>query len=1231
MPTWPTDENAQWWMPVGNGKWRCLACKDAVGIERATRAAKRHEQSKDHQYFVDAASQSFDRMEMGEATAMGVQILLKDMASSPSPGSKTPPPDDSVQLAHELLEFLSDQALSDEEEAEIFQSDDESEEGNVNTDRGAFAVASSHERQLDILLWLLRINGIEGVPSVQSVKQMNKKLQHRTGVRTLSYNGALGHKYSCNSLSDIIAQEFSNPKVRPHLRFYAQDNGKSVNEYFEASHWREPVPANDDRQIKLTPMADIRGQHYYLYEPCVLRNGSFGIPYEWFQRKGKLFSKIWPMTSTLAPPDSDPGWIVNEHLSYEISEDDFLLPFTDWTSSPITASYPQPSQIIGSRITESGPLRPWMRTDPRIGNRWRAKAQGARVYSFPMWLYCDDTSGNSSKKWNKHNSFLFTPAGLPREYVHQEYNIHFLCTSNIAPPLEMLGGIVDQLENSWENGIWAYDCVHKEFVLVIPSVVALLGDNPMQSELSCHVGLMVKGFDTADGNQPNPVVADSPQVAEHHPSADDSDADSPAEHRNGAADSRGARSRANSETTTNSGASDARLDLRQGNGKTGKKKESLNAMFQRVTRFLTRAEPRTKKETTAHLGTILRDARIVGNQTKIKMYKTNTGVKDNFLEHFIDRMQSSYSKITGYLRKQQALDDFITNLPEDPFSPVWRIPGLDPHCDTPVEILHVILLGFVKYFWRDAVTNQVKKNTPQYGILIARLSSFDVSGLNITKLSGQTLVQYAGSLTGRDFRAIAQAAPFVLHGLVPDKCYSAWAALANLIPLVWQPTIGDIDSHLKTLETAIDEFLLRVAHWTPRWFNKPKFHIFLHLPTHIRRFGPAILFATEGFESFNAVIRAKSVHSNRQAPSRDIALGFAQGSRIRHYMSGGYILTRKNDPLENTTVAGDNIESSTVGWGPLSIISRPSIITDYLGHRFPDNSRGMYLGSESIPILTVQVGRCKQGQSSPVPYASTSLGMAFSEEVFLEVMQAVSGVDSASSSLKPLALQIQICESATLYNGDICKPGSWVLACAQDGSKFICRVQEIAQIEGSRNYFSSHPDIFLVQLTTNRGFVDPYEMPGIVLDNRHDLVTLSSLICTVNVQHHCAANACQTSQSTFIRQEREFTSQTQQTVSHGTNPHHMVLNTAQMRDSAHLGVFRRRAVLSTSTEVESILLEATASEIDARRNMAALTTAAARSRGRGRGRGRGSAFQAQMQPQVTGGHGTGRGRLDIGA
>ncbi|KAJ6548288.1 hypothetical protein B0H10DRAFT_1698406, partial [Mycena sp. CBHHK59/15] len=71
--------------------------------------------------------------------------------------------------------------------------------------------------------------------------------------------------------------------------------------------------------------------------------------------------------------------------------------------------------------------------------------------------------------------------------------------------------------------------------------------------------------------------------------------------------------------------------------------------------------------------------------------------------------------------------------------------------DTPVEILHVILLGFVKYFWRDAVV-WVKKSDKE--VLTSELSSFNVSGLGISPLADHTLVNYSGSLTGHDFQTI---------------------------------------------------------------------------------------------------------------------------------------------------------------------------------------------------------------------------------------------------------------------------------------------------------------------------------------------------------------------------------------------------------------------------------------------------------------------------------------------
>lgn len=266
-----------------------------------------------------------------------------------------------------------------------------------------------------------------------------------------------------------------------------------------------------------------------------------------------------------------------------------------------------------------------------------------------------------------------------------------------------------------------------------------------------------------------------------------------------------------------------------------------------------------------------------------------------------------------------------------------------------MEILHVILLGFVKYLWRDLVQNQLKNKDEQKNLLSTRLSSFDVSALGISPLAGHTLVQYSGSLTGRDFRAIAQAAPFVVYDMVSKDCFETWIALSKLIPLVWQPEIDDIESHIvrtyfcallilpyvdfheqALLTREIHYFLACAARWTHRWFNKPKFHILLHLPEHIRRFGPAILFATEAFESFNAIIRAKSVHSNRHAPSRDIALAFAQGNRIRHLLSGGMFLLRTSISTEQT-FSKERHAWRAAGAGPKSLVANPTTVTQYLG------------------------------------------------------------------------------------------------------------------------------------------------------------------------------------------------------------------------------------------------------------------------------------------------------------
>jgi hypothetical protein len=96
-----------------------------------------------------------------------------------------------------------------------------------------------------------------------------------------------------------------------------------------------------------------------------------------------------------------------------------------------------------------------------------------------------------------------------------------------------------------------------------------------------------------------------------------------------------------------------------------------------------------------------------------------------------------------------------------------------------------------------------------------------------------------------------------------------------------------MDKYLTELNKSIENFMWHITKMTCQWVNKPKLHMLLHLPECIQRFGPATLYATEKFESFNGVLQNASIHSNRHSPGRDIATKFVNDACLRSILSGG--------------------------------------------------------------------------------------------------------------------------------------------------------------------------------------------------------------------------------------------------------------------------------------------------------------------------------------------------------
>ncbi|KAJ6477086.1 hypothetical protein C8R47DRAFT_985022, partial [Mycena vitilis] len=327
---------------------------------------------------------------------------------------------------------------------------------------------------------------------------------------------------------------------------------------------------------------------------------------------------------------------------------------------------------------------------------------------------------------------------------------------------------------SQETGIEAYDCHVDEMVLLIPWIIAMLGDNPMQSEFASHIGLSGKCFCRVC----NVRGAD----AKNRPDGAEGDR-------------------------------------------------------QRVTQFLSTSTPRSKDDTLTKLQAQL-DHHLRGAPTTAATHATDSGVKDKYFQHFADKLadacadikekQRTDPSIHGRAHLVKVLAELRAQMPPDDtiFSPALRLDDFDPNTDSPVEILHVVLLGFVKYFWRDAVSRQKPEGKE---ILKARINSFDTSGLGLAKARGNTLVQYAGSLTGRDFRLIVQMAPAVLYGLIPDKAYEAWLALCRLAPLIFQPEITDLTSYLVSTSSssgqnlkhpdALERNVFRML-WTIFWLQQ---------------------------------------------------------------------------------------------------------------------------------------------------------------------------------------------------------------------------------------------------------------------------------------------------------------------------------------------------------------------------------------------------------------------------
>ncbi|KAI8452471.1 hypothetical protein BY996DRAFT_8515030 [Phakopsora pachyrhizi] len=456
-------------------------------------------------------------------------------------------------------------------------------------------------------------------------------------------------------------------------------------------------------------------------------------------------------------------------------------------------------------------------------------ADGKMIRHISLNFYSDDTSGNVSKQWNKHISIFMSLAGLPPKLSNQEFNTLFVATSNIATALELAAPVCDELNNLSLSGFTAFDYSLQEHVLVLPVVLLFMADSPMHAEIISTM-------------QPN--VSLQP--------------------------------------------------CRICNLKAENKKEKATGTYFynfigcKPNGYNVQQDLRcwTAAKNSAYNTWELFQQGAPKNQIHLSI--TKLGVKD-MLNQTVMKVIQEYQDTRLVFNIKKLHEERTQQL----FNPFFELKGFDGHKDTPVEVLHVVLLGILKYLYRDLIGGLSANKKEE---LIARLQTFDTNNLNIQPIKAKYLIQHYSSLVGKDFKALIQAAPFVFFQLIEDSKCKIWTSLCHLCSFIFQTHIRDIKKYTAKITYFTQDFLLKLISASAQRVNKPKFHMLIHLSQSIARFGPASLFATEKFESYNGVVCEASIHSNRQSPSRDIANNFLNYSALRYCFSGGYLQTESSRP-----------------------------------------------------------------------------------------------------------------------------------------------------------------------------------------------------------------------------------------------------------------------------------------------------------------------------------------------
>ncbi|THU93011.1 hypothetical protein K435DRAFT_671003 [Dendrothele bispora CBS 962.96] len=677
------------------------------------------------------------------------------------------------------------------------------------------------------------------------------------------------------------------------------------------------------------------------------------------------------------------------------------------------------------------------------------------LYVVMIPIWADDVSGNKSKQYNKHINLYMENSNLPARLLQQEYFVNFLSTSPHASSPEQFAEIRKIVNETQTNPIRCFNADTKRRCGVILRVPSLPADNPQQSEEASHIG----------GNS-------------------------------------------------------NKFCRRCHVGGTHEEKESNEGYHSLFSVGISRSASETIEILEKQLNVAM-----TGVASHVKAIQTETGVKDKVTEYWIEVLLKRANQILrdNPSKSRQELSVELTEWlelqPGDKMSPLLSVAGLDPTKDTPVEILHTILLGIVKYVWHMFHS---KLSEEEQRVFTARLQSTDTDGLTIPALRAAYIMQYRNGLIGKHFKALMQTMAFHVHDLVTPDEFEIIKAVGELGAMLWVPKIIDMNEYLNDLEVRIANILNAFSKVDPNKITcKIKLHLLPHIISDCRRYGPAIHNSTEIFECFNAVFRMCSILSNHQAPSRDIARKFASMDRIKHLLSGGYWIY-KNEWIQASRLVRRLLRSDVViqqhlGWTPP-----------------PDIQYG-----KVIPL--------SKPKSTAVNWRQTHASSVCLQEIKSEIWNVNRAVVAQS--------------------GDICVKGSWV-ACQAIG-----RLIEILSPQVSVDSdpaFVLTIENFILGENRHPHFDMPVLHRPAERDQAPDYIVIKpeEILFRLSVQHDCRLTGCMLTGSRIVLQEHQKTSQRIAVLSHADDSSYIV-NTHALHNATLLRCFLPRSLVEPKSLIPS--------------------------------------------------------------